>query len=384
VANKKPVYLDYASATPVDTHVIDSMAPFWQDKFYNPSANSLLSRDIKQSLDDARNDVARLLGAKSPEITFCAGGTEANNLAILGVISAVSGGHIITSSIEHDSVLGPIENLKDLFTVTKVNPNLKGVISAEEVIEQVKDDTILVSIMYVNNEIGTVQPIKKIALELEIIKRQRRKDGNDTPLYLHTDAAQATNYLDVNVSQLGVDLMTLNGGKIYGPKQTGVLFVRTGVIIGPIIFGGGQERGLRSGTENVAGFVGFAAALTKTTKKRSEESRRLKLIQKIAFSELEKIPGLEINGSKKFRVPNNIHFTIANTDNERLLYGLEDMGYVCAIGSACSASDEKPSHVLAALGHDDNYAHSSLRISMGRPTKEADITGFVEALKQLL
>jgi cysteine desulfurase len=239
--------------------------------------------------------------------------------------------------------------------------------------------------MYANNEVGSVQPIKQIAATLETIRQNRKKSGNTTPLYLHTDAAQAANYLDLHVHRLGVDLMTVNGGKIYGPKQSGALFVRSGIVLEPLLYGGGQEQGKRSGTENVAAFIGFAKALELASEQRHKESERLQELQAYCIQQLENdIPNIVINGSIKRRLPNNVHLTVSGTDNERLLYGLEDKGVICAAGSACSASKEEASHVLLAMGISENDARSSLRLSFGRQTTKRDIEKFIECLKAVI
>jgi cysteine desulfurase len=235
--------------------------------------------------------------------------------------------------------------------------------------------------MYANNEVGTIEPLREVA-ELVAQKRaERRKDG--LPLYLHTDACQAPNYLDLHVARLGVDLMTINGGKIYGPKQSGALFVGAHVELKPQILGGGQERNLRSGTENVAQAVGLATALDIAQAMRHDEAKRLQELQKYFFAELEKaVPTAVVNGSRKKRLPNNLHITIPSVDNERLLMQLDEAGILAAAGSACSASDEEPSHVLRAMGISDADAQSSLRAAMGRGTSRADLDAFLAALQR--
>lgn len=384
--SKRQVYLDYAAATPMDSRVIASMEPFLKEKFYNPSASSLKAKEVKKDLALARSQVASLLGSKSTEIIFTAGGTEANNLAITGIASNYPKTEIIISALEHESVLAPARQLKKHgWTIKEVKPDPLGLINISEIVNLVTDKTVLVSVMYANNEVGTVQPIKQLAQHLQKIKTKRKLAGNKTPLYLHTDGAQAANYLDIHVNQLGIDLMTLNGGKIYGPKQSGVLFIKTGVVISPIIHGGGQERGLRSGTENTAACIGFATALQITSNLRKDETYRLGQLQKYFISSLEnKIPEIQINGSMKYRLPNNIHITLPGTDNEKLLYGLEEKGVICAAGSACSASSEEASHVLLSMGLSEAEARASIRISMGRDTTKSDVDQFLISLESLL
>jgi cysteine desulfurase len=236
--------------------------------------------------------------------------------------------------------------------------------------------------MYANNEIGTIQPLREVAKLVKAVQAQR--GPHDPPLYFHTDACQAANYLDLHVTRLGVDLMTLNGGKIYGPKQTGVLYVKAGISLQPLIDGGGQEQGLRSGTENVAGIVGFATALNLVQADRHEEAMRLRDLQQQFFNDLqEKLPRAVVNGSLKYRLPNNLHFTLPDTDNERLLIQLDEAGIRAAAGSACSASDETPSHVLRALGLSDSDAQASLRLTMGRQTTTGQIEQTLDCLTRL-
>ncbi len=384
----KMIYLDYAAATPVDPRVLKAMEPYFAEKFYNPSAIYLAAEAVHYDLENARKSVAQLLGARPSEIIFTAGGTEANNLAIKGVAQAFPGSHLVTTALEHDSILAPVGFLVDNgWTSTEVKPKADGVVDPAAIAKAVSDKTVLVSVMYANNEVGTIQPIKHIAQELETIRKGRQKAGNKLPLYLHTDACQAGNYLDLHVHRLGVDLMTLNGGKIYGPKQSGVLFAASHVQIKPLIHGGGQERGLRSGTENVAGAIGFATALELATAMRSPETKRLKKLQSHFLHLLQDSlvkKGVFVNGSLKQRLPNNVHLTIPGVDNERLLFALDEAGIQVAAGSACSASSEEPSHVLKAMGLSDAEARGSLRFTLGRGTTESDIRRTVETLAKMV
>lgn len=380
-----PLYFDYAAATPLDNEVLAAMQPYFQDKFYNPSGSSLLAKAVRQDLDAARTRIAQQLGARPSELIFTAGGTEANNLALFGILRRFPGKHLIVTALEHESVLLPARELVALgHSLSEITPNKQGIIEVNDVLAAITDETVLVSVMYANNEIGTVQPIKQLAAAIESLRRERQKAGNTLPLYLHTDAAQAGNYLDLHVHRLGVDLMSLNGGKLYGPKQSGVLYVRAGIELTPLLLGGGQERGLRSGTENVAACIGLAAALDKASALRAQEGKRLQGLQKRCMAQLETIPGVEITGSRKLRLPNNVHITVQGHDNERLLYALEAEGVICAAGSACSASKEEASHVLLALGMSEEAARSSLRFSFGRATTEAEIDQLTNALKKVV
>lgn len=377
----KTIYLDYAAATSLNPKVLAAMQPYFAEKFYNPSATYLAAKTIAKDLQMARGQVARVLGAKPAEIIFTAGGTEANNLAIRGVLEKFPGSNVVVSAIEHESVLEPAKLYNH-----KIAPVGKdGVINLEKLIKLVDDKTVLVSVMYANNEVGTIQPVRQLAQELDKIRQQRLASNVKLPLFLHTDAAQAGNYLDLHVSRLGVNLMTLNGGKVYGPKQSGALFVKTGVELTPQILGGGQERNMRSGTENVAGAVGFATALEIAQNMRHDESARLAKLQQDFIKLLEeKIPNVVINGSRKHRLPNNIHITIPGQDNERLLMALDEARIMAAAGSACSASDEEPSHVLKAMGVSDKDAQSSLRFTMGRKTNGAAVQRTAETLARLI
>lgn len=375
------IYFDYAAAAPMSDTVRQAMEPYVQTQFYNPSATYLPARRVKQALDDARHTVAETIGARGPEITFTAGGTEANNLALNGVMAQFPGSRLVVSAIEHESVLEPAARYGA--KLAPVGPD--GILVVDELMRCVDDQTMLVSVMYANNEVGSVQPIRQIAQRIAEVRTQRRQVGNTLPLYLHTDAAQAANYLDLHVARLGVDLMTLNGGKIYGPKQSGALYVRGGLVLQPQILGGGQEHGLRSGTENVAASIGFATALQATQQIRRDETARLQKLQNTFYrSVLEKGLAVVVNGSRLKRLPNNLHITIPGNDNERLLLQLEEAGILAAAGSACSASNETPSHVLRAMGLADEAIRSSLRFTMGRGTSQADIDALLVTLAQLV
>jgi len=377
----QPLYLDYAAATPVDPQVIAAMEPYFSQQFYNPSALYQAAHDVRRAIDQARIAVAGYLGARPAEIVFTAGGSEANNLAVHGVMRLHAGANLLVSAIEHDSVLATAAQYDHkLMPVTE-----QGIIDLTALPSLIDDQTVLISAMYANNEIGTIQPIREIAALLAAVRRDRRSRGVAAPLYLHVDGAQAANYLDLQVSRLGADLLSLNGGKIYGPKQSGLLFVKAGITLEPLVYGGGQERGLRSGTENVPGIIGFAKALQITQYMRHDEARRLQAVQQYFSSKLaEQIPSAVINGSRKHRLPNNVHITIPGSDNERLIFGLDAAGIMAAAGSACSASSDTPSHVLKALGLSDDVARASLRFTLGRSTTNAGIDRLLETLKTLL
>ena len=377
---KSMIYLDHAATTPIDKTVLKVMMPYLIDDFYNPSATYLPARKVKDAVNTGRERIAHWLGVRPSEIIFTAGGTEANNLAIQGVLRAYPNCSAVVSAVEHDSVLAPA----NMFRTSIASVNKDGRVDLENLKKKITEDTVLVSVMAANNEVGTVQPLREIAAIIAEEKLRRRKNDNSTPLYFHTDACQAGNYLDLHVDKLGVDMMTLNGSKLYGPKQVGVLYVGSHVRLEPLVYGGGQERGLRSGTENVAGVIGFALALDMAQAMRHEELRRLHEIQEFAYGLItEKLPETIINGSKKYRLPNNLHITLPGTDNERVLLQLEQKGILAAAGSACSASDEEPSHVLKAMGVSETDIRSSLRITMGRSTQQGDVKKLIETLASI-
>lgn len=378
MASQSIIYLDYAAATPIEPSVLAAMQPYFSHKFYNPSATYTQAVSVKKDLEAARSKVAHWLGARSSEIIFTAGGTEANNLAIHGVMRQFPKGNIVISGIEHESVLAPAQD----YDCRQVKMQKDGRIDLEDLTKKIDKNTILVSVMSANNEIGTVQPLREIA---KIITEKRHERIDSLPLYLHTDACQAANYLDLHVARLGVDLMTINGGKIYGPKQSGALYVKAGIILQPQISGGGQERNLRSGTENVAGAVGLACALDLVQSSRQQEAARLKEIQAKFIAQIEKdLPRGIVNGSSKFRLPNNVHLTFPGKDNERLLIELEQAGVLAAAGSACNASNEEPSHVLRAIGLSDKDTQASIRFTMGRRTNLQEIKHTLKTLQKLI
>lgn len=372
-----PIYMDYAAATPLDPKVKKLMETFFSKDYFNPSANYLAARNVRRKLEQARADVANCLGAKPTEIIFTAGATEANNLAIQGIMRAFPAGEILVSTIEHESVLEPAK----LFNYRLIPVLKDGMIDVSELKRMISDKTVLVSIGLVNNEIGAIQPINQISDMLNRLSNLRI--STRLPLYLHSDAAQAPSYLDVHVSRLGADLVSLNGGKIYGPKQSGVLYIKTGTELQPVTLGGGQEFEKRSGTENVPGDIGLSAALQLAQKHRKKEASRLSRLRELFIRELtEKLPRAIVNGPNKYVSPHILSVSFPNYDNERLMMQLDEAGIQVATGSACSASSRKSSYVLAAIGLSDDLARSTLRFSLGKYTKEKDILQVVNALKR--
>jgi cysteine desulfurase len=377
----KTIYLDYAAATPVDPTVLAAMRPYFSETFYNPSADYQAARNVKKDLNIARNKIAYWLGSKENEIIFTAGGTEANNLAIRGVMQKYPKAKMLISPIEHDSIRLPAQE----YLFAEIGIKDDGRIDLEDLKNKLNDSIVLVSVMYANNEIGVIEPLKKIAQVISSVRQDRKKRGVKLPLLFHSDACQAGNYLDLHVNRLGVDMMTLNGGKIYGPKQSGALFIKSGVQLKPLITGGGQEFNLRSGTENVAYAIGIAEALDLAQKQHLDESKRLGDIRDYFIARLEKeIKGVVVNGSKVYRLANNVHVSLADQDNEYLIISLDQLGIMASAGSACSAAKQESSHVLRALGLSDDQAKNSLRFSLGKTTTKQQIDTVIEGLKSII
>lgn len=371
------IYLDHAATTPMDPRIFEAMKPYFMEKFGNPSSIYQTGQIAKNAIEKARLEVAQLLGAQPEEIIFTGGGTESDNLAIFGVARANKhkGKHIITSKIEHHAILHPCEELeKEGFEVTYIPVEPNGIVDPLKVKEAMRDDTILVSIMYANNEIGTIQPIAKIG-------RACKKRG----IPFHTDACQATGALMLNVDKLHLDLMTINGSKMYGPKGVGVLYIRKGVPIKPILFGGEQEKKIRPGTENVAGIVGMAKALELAEADREKESKRLIGLRDYMIKEiLEKIPKTQLNGDPVERLPNNVNISVLEIEGEALLLRLDMKGISASSGSACASGSLDPSHVILALGKPHFVAHGSLRFSLGKSTTKKDIDYVLEVLPKIV
>jgi cysteine desulfurase len=389
---KDRIFLDYASSTPIAKEVLEAMEPWLSLNFSNPSALYKEALVAKDAVKESRQKIAEFLGAQSKEIIFTASGTESNNLALLGIFEAARSRdevpHFITSNIEHPAILSVFEEINRRggeVTILKVNE--EGLVSAKDVREALRDNTVLVSIMYANNEIGTIQPIKEIG---RVIKDWRLKKLSRFP-YLHTDACQAVLYCEMNVLKLGVDLLTLDGIKIYGPRGIGVLFVADGVEIDPVFFGGGQERNLRSGTENVPAIVGMSKALEIAAELKESECKRLLEIRDYAIDKiLETFPNALLNGSKKEgeRLPNNINVCINNADAEFLVISLDTKGIAASYSSSCrTLKEDSSSYVVEALGKDGDRPdckNSSLRFTMGRETVKDDIDRLVEILKEIV
>ncbi len=376
----KYIYLDYTATTPVDPEVFKIMEPYLKDKYGNPSSIHALGQEARAVIDEAREKVAHFLGASSGEIIFTSGATEADNLAIKGVAKNVQKPHIITSAIEHPAVMESCESLKkEGVEVTFIKPNKEGLISVQDVEKAIKSNTRLVSVMYANNEVGTIQPVREIGKMLEKLNNSRK-----SKVYFHTDAVQAINYLDCNIDHLHVDLLSLSSHKIYGPKGVGVLYVRRGTPIRKVQDGGAHEYGLRAGTENVPAIVGLGAAIAQIPNTKSQISKVEGLRDKLIDSVLKTIPKSILNGSRQERLPNNVNFSFKGVEGESLLISLDMEGFACSTGSACASKKLAPSHVLLAMGLDHLEAHSSLRVTLGRQTTEKEIDKFLEILPKIV
>lgn len=366
-------YLDYQSSKPVDPSVIETIIPYLHDKFGNPSSLHKTGDDATEILEESRQTIAGFINADKDEIIFTSGATESNNLGIIGFAlrNKEKGNHIIISEIEHISIHNIVKYLgKFGFTVSKVPVDQYGRVSLKKIKERITDKTILISIGYANNEIGTIQPISEIG------KLCREKN-----ITFHTDAVAAEGLIPIDVKKDNIDLMTLSSNDIYGPKGIGILHVRKGIRINPLMIGGGQERGLRSGTENMPGIVGMAKAVDIMEKEMKDEVRRFtdyrdQLIKNI----LEKIPKSYLNGHPVDRLPNNAHFRFDGIEGESLLLLMKDKGISVSTGSACSSKTLEPSHTLIALGLLHEEAHGSLQLTFGRFTEQRDIDAVVNAL----
>jgi len=370
------IYLDHNATTPVHPLVLDAMAPYLKRHFGNASSPYRIGRDAKVALENSRTAVAACIGADADEIVFTGGGTESDNLAVRGVAHALKakGNHIITSSIEHHAVLKTVHALeRDGFDVTFVPVDSNGMIDPYDVKKSITPRTILISVMYVNNETGVIQPVKKIGA----FARER-------DVVFHTDAVQAVGKIPVSVNEVNADLMSVSAHKIYGPKGVGALYVRKGTPITPVLTGGHHEHNLRAGTESIAGIVGLAEALRLATDSLEEESKRLVSLRDSLEKEVEhKIKGVYVNGRNAPRVPNTTNISFVSIEAESILLHL-DLKDICASsGSACATGSTEPSHVLMAMGIAPQEAQGAIRFSLGRDNTEEEMDLTVEALVEI-
>jgi len=369
------IYLDHAAATPLDERVFAVMQPYFSDLFYNPTAAYQPARDVRVAYEDARHRLAMAIGGARDEIIITAGATESVNVALHGILS--SGGHAVIGATEHAAIRGATGPFPHAVAAVDAH----GIVTPETIKNVITDETRVVSIALAESELGTIQKLRDVATVIDEVRDQRLRGGNTTPIYLHSDASQGAGLLDINVARLGVDLLTLNAGKIYGPKQVGLLWVRRGIILEPLIRGGGQERGIRSGTENVAGTIGFALALETAQNKRHQESKRLASLRDNLQDQLtQAIPDLVVNGSPKRRLQSHLHVSVPGLDAERAVFALESRGVLVATGAACAANKGTRSATLIAVGMGDDLADGSLRFTLGRLNSEEDITAAATAI----
>ncbi|MEK7662508.1 MAG: cysteine desulfurase family protein [Patescibacteria group bacterium] len=386
--------MDNASATPVDKRVMAAMAPYFSRDFGNPSAIHKEGVSAKKVIENARKDIAGILKSGANEIVFTNGATESLNFAIRGAILArgkhkIKNPEIITSAIEHEAVLGACRSFEKYgVKVHYIKPEENGIIKTGEITKYLNKNTVLVSIMYANNEIGTIQPIKEIGRAVKLWKISQTKNlklkTDNYPLF-HTDAVQASNYLNLDVNSLGVQLLTLNSAKIYGPKGIAVLYVKKGVELEPIIYGGGQERGLRAGTENVPLIAGLAKAFSIAQAMKDKESKRLIGLRDYFITELLSLsPHISLNGDARRRLPNNINIRIDGIDNEFFVIQLDENGISASTQSACISASGQGSHVILSLGKTEKEAKESIRFSLGRSTTKKEIDYTLKTINNLL
>jgi cysteine desulfurase len=369
------IYLDNAASTKIHDDVLDSMIPYLKDQYGNPSSIHRYGRLARKAIEKARKQIAFLINADPSEILITSGGTESNNTALNGITMKKPSSHIITSSIEHDAILEPCKKLsKNGFDVDYVSVDNFGMVDPEDIENKITEKTILISIMFGNNEVGTIQPISEIA-----------KICNSHNVLFHTDAVQAIGKIPINVKELGIDLLSISSHKLYGPKGIGALYIKKGIDIDPVILGGGQEDGLRSGTENVANIVGFGKAC-EIAKDRFDENishmaqLRNSLIEKIH----NEIPKVTLNGHSQSRLVNNAHFTFLGINGEDLIIKLDEYGIAASTGSACSVNTQKASHVLESMGFSLEQITGSLRLTVGIFNDEKEIETTVDVLKKIV
>lgn len=367
------IYLDHAAATPMDPLVVEAMQPYFSEKFFNPSSPYAPAVTVKRDYREAKSRIARVLGVGADELVMTAGATESINLAF----TAVSGVSLI-SAIEHSSVINSAKARSD---VRLIPPMKNGRIDLQAVKKLLTPDVSFISIALANHELGYIQSIEEIAEVVRAERLRRQENGESTPLIFHTDASQTAALIDVKIKRLGVDLLTLSAAKVYGPKQVGLLWIRPGVNLQPNIVGGDQEAGLRSGTENVAGVVGFATALELAAKRRSGEVKRLRGLRDVLAKKLSAaFPDMIISSDQKKSLVNFLNISFPGVDAERLVFLLEARGVLVATGSACAANSGTRSHVLAAIGLSDAAIDGSLRLTLGRLNYETNVCQAAELI----
>ena len=383
------IYFDHAGTTPLDERVLEAMLPYFTRLYGNASSVHTVGQEARYALDSARERVARVLNCRNREVVFTSGGTESDNSAIQGAAYALeeTGRHVITNSAEHHAVLHACEVLEDRgWEITRLPVDDYGMVDPQRVRNAITERTTVVSIMYANNEIGAINPITDISAAVK-----QRAAELDRTIVMHTDAVQAAGFLDLDVRRLGVDMMSLSAHKFYGPKGVGALFIRRGVPFLPLITGGGQERERRSGTENVAGIMGLAAALELADAERDQTSAHCRALRDRIIDEISsRLPNCVLNGHPTERLPNNVNFSFEGVEGEPILLGLDLQGIAASSGSACSSGSLEPSHVLLALGQTADLARGSLRITLGKHNTDAEadrlldvLVGLVQELRQM-
>ncbi len=389
----KNIYLDHSATTSLDEKVLKDMMPYLKENFGNPSSLYSIGQKAFWAVKDSREKAALFLGCKPEEVFFTSGATESNNLAIFGLIKNFQKNknfkkvHIITSVIEHPAVLECFRILErsKKIEVSYINVDKKGLIKMDELQKYFKSNTVLVSIMYVNNEVGSVQPIDKIGQEIEKIKNRRKKEKSNFPIYFHTDAVQAANFFSCNINELKVDLLSLSGHKIYGPKGIGLLFVKEGVSLSPIQFGGHQEKGLRSGTQNVPGIVGIGSALIQVLRKKEENFKKVQQLRNFLVKEIKKrIPEIELNGDLKNLSPSHANIIFKGVEGEAILLDLDFENIFVSTGSACASGNLKASYVILAMGISEEKAHGAIRFTLGKENTKEEIQKVVKTLPTII
>ena len=377
------IYFDHAGTTPMDERVLEAMLPYFTRLYGNASSVHTVGQEARYALDSARERVAKVLNCRNREVVFTSGGTESDNSAIQGAAYALeeTGRHVITAASEHHAVLHACEALEDRgWEITRLPVDDYGMVDPQRVHNAITERTTVVSIMYANNEIGAINPIPDISAAVK-----QRAAELDRTIVMHTDAVQAAGFLDLDVRRLGVDMMSLSAHKFYGPKGVGALFIRRGAPFLPLITGGGQERERRSGTENVAGIMGLAAALELADSQRDEISAHCRRLRDRIIDEISsQVPNCVLNGHPTERLPNNVNFSFEGVEGEPILLGLDLQGIAASSGSACSSGSLEPSHVLLALGQTADLARGSLRITLGKHNTDAEVDRLLSVLTDLI
>lgn len=371
------IYADNAATTKVSHRALEAMLPYWEEYYGNPSSLYEFGQKAKEALEDARERIAKCLGCEAREITFTSGGSEADNQAIrtAAAIGAAAGKkHILSTAFEHHAVLHTLQALqKEGYEITLLDVHENGIITPEQVSEAIRPDTCLVTVMYANNEIGTIQPIEQIGA----ICRERG-------VLFHTDAVQAVGHIAVDVKEQNIDMLSLSAHKFHGPKGIGVLYARKGIRLNSVIYGGAQERGKRAGTENIPAIVGMAVALEEACGRLAQDSETVKKLRDKLMDGLDRIPYSELNGDREKRLPGNVNYCFEGIEGESLLLLLDDKGICASSGSACTSGSLDPSHVLLAIGRPHEVAHGSLRLTINEETTEADVDYMIQAVADVV